>query len=183
MLEPNRGLKHSTSNVIAYVAFLHLQGVAGKMLHLKEALPSMNVSHLVAGCPALLLSYDMSVLEANLGKLRCASLAFCLSLIFPQACIMGQCAERSSGVQKYYAVLDCREAIGGRADVEKMIDREPMLLAADVGALLEEAQRLLPAGQDPAGFLAANPGILLNMQQAGLPSTIDKNFWTAEENV
>ena len=48
----------------------HAQGIAGKMLRLKELLPRTNVSQLVAGCPALLLSYDTSVLEANLGKLR-----------------------------------------------------------------------------------------------------------------
>jgi len=50
---------------------LYVQGIAGKMLRLKQLLPSANVSQLVAGCPALLLSYDVSTLEANLGKLRC----------------------------------------------------------------------------------------------------------------
>ena len=53
-------------------------------------------------------------------------------------------------------------------DVERLVEREPMVLASDVDELLQEAQRLLPAGQDPAGFLAANPGMLLTMQQAGL---------------
>ena len=51
---------------------MHAQGIAGKMLRLKDLLPRVNVSQLVAGCPALLLSYDVCVLEANLGKLRCA---------------------------------------------------------------------------------------------------------------
>lgn len=42
------------------------------MLRLKDLLPRVDVSQLVAGCPALLLSYDVSALEANLGKLRWA---------------------------------------------------------------------------------------------------------------
>ena len=41
-------------------------------MRLKDLLPGVNVSQLVAGCPALLLSYDVPLLEANLGKLRCA---------------------------------------------------------------------------------------------------------------
>ena len=77
----------------------------------------------------------------------------------------------------------CREAISGRADVERLVEREPMLLAADVRLLLEEAERLLPAGKDPISFLAASPGILLDMQQAGLPSTIDGDLWTADDSI
>ena len=76
----------------------------------------------------------------------------------------------------------CREAVGGLADVEELVEKEPMLLAANVRVLLEEAERLLPAGNDPVNFLAAMPSLLLDMQQAGLPSTIDGNLWTADEN-
>ena len=79
--------------------------------------------------------------------------------------------------------MHCRETIGALTDVEKLVEREPMILASDVDGLLQEAQRLLPAGQNPAGFLAANPGMLLDMQQAGLPSTIDGDLWTADEGV
>ena len=77
--------------------------------------------------------------------------------------------------------MACREAVSGRADAEQLIEREPMLLAADVAVLLQEAERLLPAEKDPVDFLAANPGTLLDMQQAGLPSTIDGNLWTAHD--
>ena len=56
-----------------------------------------------------------------------------------------------------------------------------MLLAADVAVLLQEAERLLPAEKDPVDFLAANPGTLLDMQQAGLPSTIDGDLWTSDD--
>ena len=40
------------------------------MLRLKEALPTVNVSQLVAGQPGLLLHHDIASLEANLSKLR-----------------------------------------------------------------------------------------------------------------
>ncbi len=53
--------------------YVHAQGIAGKMLRLKALLPRVNVSQFVAGCPALLLSYDVSALEANLIKLRHAT--------------------------------------------------------------------------------------------------------------
>ena len=55
---------------IALLEGVHAQGTAEKMLRLKDLLPRVNVSQLVAGCPALLLDYDASALEANLGKLR-----------------------------------------------------------------------------------------------------------------
>ena len=77
--------------------------------------------------------------------------------------------------------MACREAVSGRADAEQLIEREPMLLAADVAILLQEAERLLPAEKDPVDFLAANPGALLDMQQAGLPSTIDGDLWTSDD--
>ncbi len=71
-----------------------------------------------------------------------------------------------------------RGALEGRADVERLVEREPMLLLADVEELLAEAERLLPSGQDPVSYLVANPGTLLDMQQAGLQSAIDGNLWT-----
>lgn len=53
-----------------------------------------------------------------------------------------------------------------------------MLLLADVEGLLAEAERLLPSGQDPVSYFVNNPSVLLDMQQAGLPSAIDGNLWT-----
>ncbi len=38
-------------------------------------------------------------------------------------------------------------------------------------------------GRILSAFLAASPGTLLDMQQAGLPSTIDGDLWTADESV
>ena len=65
-------------------------------------------------------------------------------------------------------------------NVEKLVDQEPLILLADVEFLLEEAERLLPAGRDPVAYLVTNPGTLLDMQQAGLDSAIDGNLWTAD---
>ena len=45
------------------------------MLQLKEALPTVDVSRLVAGYPGLLLHHDVAVLEANLSRLRWAASA------------------------------------------------------------------------------------------------------------
>lgn len=70
--------------------------------------------------------------------------------------------------------------MGDKADVGRLIERESMLLLADVRGLIAEAERLLPRGQDPVAYLVANPGALLDMQQAGLPSAIDGNLWTAD---
>jgi hypothetical protein len=84
----------------------------------------------------------------------------------------------TSGVLGYG--LPTRKLLEGRADVERLIEREPMLLVADVDGLVAEAQRLLPKGQDPVAYLVANPGTLLNMQQAGLPSAIDGDLWSAD---
>ena len=47
-----------------------MQGIAGRMLRLKEVLPTINVSQLVAGQPGLLLHHDVAALEANLCKLK-----------------------------------------------------------------------------------------------------------------
>ncbi len=72
----------------------------------------------------------------------------------------------------------CRGTVEGRANVERMVEREPMLLLVNADALVAEAERLLPSGHDPVAYLVANPGTLLDMQQAGLPSAIDGNLWT-----
>ncbi|CAL8465256.1 g4791 [Coccomyxa elongata] len=71
-----------------------------------------------------------------------------------------------------------RGTVEGRANVERLVEREPMLLLVSADALVAEAERLLPSGQDPVAYLVANPGTLLDMQQAGLPSAIDGNLWT-----
>ncbi|BDA50236.1 hypothetical protein COCOBI_15-3650 [Coccomyxa sp. Obi] len=75
-------------------------------------------------------------------------------------------------------LTNLRGTVEGRANVERLVEREPMLLLVNVDALVAEAERLLPSGHDPVAYLVANPGTLLDMQQAGLPSAIDGNLWT-----
>ena len=90
---------------------MRAQGIAGKMLRLKDLLPRVNVSQLVAGCPALLLSYDVPLLEANLGKLRCAPCSLlCSRLVWGMhECIATECG----GAFSMVAVL-CAQQCGCR---------------------------------------------------------------------
>ena len=56
-------------------------------------------------------------------------------------------------------------------DVEACVLAEPRLLLADVPGVLAELRRLAPS-VDPARLLAADPGIVLGMREAGLPSSL-----------
>ncbi|KAI3424763.1 hypothetical protein D9Q98_008152 [Chlorella vulgaris] len=69
-------------------------------------------------------------------------------------------------------VTQLREALGTRADVERVIQEEPMLLLADIKQVLAELQRLLPH-LDPALVLQANPSQCLDMQTAGMKSSLE----------
>ena len=53
------------------------------------------------------------------------------------------------------------------------MQKEPKLLAADLPALVAELRRLMPQMQDPLAYLAMHPRLVLDMQSAGMPSTID----------
>lgn len=66
--------------------------------------------------------------------------------------------------------------------MEAIITREPALLSADIHELSNEIMRLLPNTKDPIAFIAANPGIVLDMGLAGLPSTIDGDL-TSEPSI
>ena len=57
--------------------------------------------------------------------------------------------------------------------MEAIVAREPALLSANIAGVLSEMKRLMPGQKDPIGFLASNPRLVLDMQSAGLPSTID----------
>ncbi|KAK9818278.1 hypothetical protein WJX72_009990 [[Myrmecia] bisecta] len=116
-----------------FLQLLQDQDIAGKLIRLRELLPGVNVSVVVARCPALLLERDAAMLGTALGRLR----------------------QQLPGV-----------------DVTALVEREPGLLLADVGALLAEVRRLMPSA-DPVQYLARNPHSVLDMQQAGLPSTMD----------
>lgn len=65
-------------------------------------------------------------------------------------------------------VEEMRSALPG-VDVEALLDREPLLLRANIQAVLSDIQRLLP-GKDPVKVLVSDPGIVLDMNTAGMPS-------------
>jgi hypothetical protein len=60
-------------------------------------------------------------------------------------------------------------------DTARLCEREPLLLAADIAALLEDARRLAPPGADAVALLARDPSALLDMGAAGMPSTLEFN--------
>ena len=51
-----------------------------------------------------------------------------------------------------------REALGDDADIGALLRVEPMLLRADISAVLERLRRLLPS-MDPVKFLLSNPRV------------------------
>lgn len=57
-------------------------------------------------------------------------------------------------------------------DAGALVAAEPMLLLANVGAVLAEIERLLP-GRDPIAVLLADPSGCLNMQSAGLKASLE----------
>ncbi|GAB4822584.1 hypothetical protein N2152v2_009630 [Parachlorella kessleri] len=69
-------------------------------------------------------------------------------------------------------LVTLRVALPG-VKVELLVQREPLLLTADIQRVLEELQRLLPAGQDPIKVLVADPSSVLDMQMAGLPASLE----------
>eukprot|EP00879_Flechtneria_rotunda_P012201 GHRR01012742.1.p1 GENE.GHRR01012742.1~~GHRR01012742.1.p1 ORF type:complete len:182 (+),score=56.97 GHRR01012742.1:452-997(+) len=57
-------------------------------------------------------------------------------------------------------------------DVDALIAQEPMLLRADLPRLMSELARLLP-NADPVKFISSNPQMVLGMDAAGMPSTLE----------
>lgn len=63
-------------------------------------------------------------------------------------------------------------ALPASVDVERLVAAEPMLLRADITAVLAELRRLLP-GRDPVDLLLADPSGVLDMQTAGLKASLE----------
>lgn len=57
-------------------------------------------------------------------------------------------------------------------NIEALVAEEPMVLKADMARVLSEVARLMPAA-DPVSFLAGHPHMVLGMEEAGLPSTLE----------
>ncbi|DBB04678.1 hypothetical protein WJX77_011941 [Trebouxia sp. C0004] len=64
-----------------------------------------------------------------------------------------------------------RAELPGR-DINDLLQREPLMLTANVRFALQELKRLTPA-KDSADFLFKNPGLVLSMDEQMMESTID----------
>lgn len=72
-------------------------------------------------------------------------------------------------VEQVQVQVDALRAALPGVDVEKLLDREPLLLRADIRAVLDDIRRILP-NADPVAVLLKDPTIVLDMQTAGMPS-------------
>ena len=67
--------------------------------------------------------------------------------------------------------MRCREELPGK-DIDGLLQREPLVLTANLKRALQELKRLQP-GKDPAEFLFRNPGLVLTMDEQMMESSID----------
>lgn len=67
--------------------------------------------------------------------------------------------------------MRCREELPGK-DIDDLLQREPLMLTANIKHALQELKRLQP-GKDPAEFLFRNPGLVLTMDEQMMESSID----------
>lgn len=68
-------------------------------------------------------------------------------------------------------VQELRAQLPG-VDVDALISQEPMLLRADLPRLMSELARLMP-NADPVRVIASDPQMVLEMDVAGMPSTLE----------
>lgn len=66
---------------------------------------------------------------------------------------------------------ELRQRLQG-VDVDALIMQEPMLLKADLPRLMSELARLAP-GADPVRLIVSDPQMVLDMDVAGMPSTLE----------
>jgi hypothetical protein len=143
---------------------------AARLLALRELLPRCNVSALVAGHPKLLLSLSVRVWPGVAPRVHARTTATCpshdtLPISHDTAHVLAQVQEVGA------KVAELRERLRG-VDVDALIQQEPMLLRADLPRLMSELARLAPAA-DPVALIVADPQIVLDMDVAGMPSTLE----------
>ncbi|KAL3145313.1 hypothetical protein ABBQ38_001573 [Trebouxia sp. C0009 RCD-2024] len=68
-------------------------------------------------------------------------------------------------------LLLLREELAGK-DIDDLLQREPLMLTANLKYALQELTRMLP-DKDPAEFLFKHPGMVLTMDEQMLGSSID----------
>ncbi|MEW5314397.1 MAG: hypothetical protein WDW38_005903 [Sanguina aurantia] len=150
-LSPKMGY---TKTDILLLLITDLPGLAVKLLRLKELLPGLNVSMLVSRVPALLLGWETGVLAARLREMRSDEPVTPDTQLLPprlDSCLSTQLP----GV-----------------NVAMLIDAEPAVLTADLHKVLAHCRRLLP-DEDPVRVLVTRPQMVLDMQEAGMPSALD----------
>lgn len=64
-----------------------------------------------------------------------------------------------------------REALPQGMRVELLVEKEPVLLDVEIGAVLQEIRRLLP-GEDPAKVLLRDPSVVLDMNAFRMGSSL-----------
>lgn len=57
-------------------------------------------------------------------------------------------------------------------NLEMLLEKEPMVLRADIPLVLEDIKRLMPSSR-PLDVLVANPQMVLDMRQLDMPSSIE----------
>eukprot|EP00879_Flechtneria_rotunda_P017192 GHRR01018006.1.p1 GENE.GHRR01018006.1~~GHRR01018006.1.p1 ORF type:complete len:270 (+),score=77.20 GHRR01018006.1:27-836(+) len=129
---------------------------AQRLLALREVLPRCNVSALVAGYPTLMLGMKV---------LHCCRPCALLAADYSLWALLMQIEEVQQQVRQM------RRKLPG-VDVDALIAQEPMLLRADLPRLMSELARLLP-NADPVKFISSNPQMVLGMDAAGMPSTLE----------
>lgn len=142
-----------------------------KLAALANLLPDMVVKLHALRAPLVLeLLQDMPGVASRLLRLRA---------LLPGADVSAMVAQvpelllKTPMPELEAAIASLGENLPG-VSIGHLVEREPMLLRADVKQLLSEVGRLMP-GKDPVAFLAANPGELIDMEVAGLPSTLEFN--------
>ena len=87
----------------------------------------------------------------------------CFDIVSPHS--LHQVAEVKQKVQ------ELRQRLPG-VDVDDLIAKEPMLLRADLPRLMSELARLMPSA-DPVKLIVSDPQMVLDMNVAGMPSTLE----------
>ncbi len=72
-------------------------------------------------------------------------------------------------VQDIVTQLDVLHTSLPQANIEALIEQEPLLLKANVNKVLANVERLMP-GADPARVLAGNPTLVMGMQDLEMPT-------------
>ena len=115
-------------------------------------------------CSLLDVAADRRCLSDQLAALLQAS---CTLASFVQTVLISRFAADPAAKLRFVN----RAELPGR-DINDLLQREPLMLTANIRFALQELKRLTPA-KDSAEFLFKNPGLVLAMDEQMMESTID----------